>query len=354
MRQYAVALVVGMLGWCGSAVAQEPKAPDPKPTATGVPSHANKPLRVGMIGLDTSHCAAFTKILHDPANTGDLANIKVVAAFPGGSKDLPFSVERLPKYTEEMRGLGVEIVDSIPALLAKCDVVLLESVDGRPHLEQVRPVFAAGKPVFIDKPLAGSLVDSIAIAELGERSRTPWFSASSLRFGPGVAKAKGDPKLGDVVGCVTWSPCHLDPTHPDLYWYGIHGCELLYTYMGPGCKTVTRTQTEAAEVVTGVWTDGRSGTFRGLRKPGKEDYGAVVFGTKGILPAPGYEGYKPLVEQIATFFRTGKPPVQAGETIELMAFMEAADESKRQGGKPVDVREVLEKARAEAMKKVGG
>ncbi len=157
-----------------------------------------------------------------------------------------------------------------------------------------------------------------------------------------------------MAGCVAWSPAHLDPTHPDLYWYGIHGVELLYTYMGPGCQTVTRTQTQGTEVATGVWKDGRVGTFRGLRKPAKEDYGAVVFGTKGILPAPGYEGYKPLVEQIATFFRTGKPPVDEAETLELLAFMTAADESKRQGGKPVDVQEVLAKARAEAKKKIGG
>jgi predicted dehydrogenase len=249
--------------------------------------------------------------------------------------------------------MGVEIVDSIPALLTKVDAVLLESVDGRPHLEQARPVILAGKPLFIDKPLAGSLVDAVAIAELAKKHNVAWFSCSSLRFGPGVAKTKADPKLGDITGVSAWSPCSLEKTHPDLYWYGIHGVEMLYTYMGTGCEQVSRVQTEGTELVTGVWKDGRVGTFRGIRK-GKAEYGAMVFGTKGVVAAPGYEGYKPLVEQIATFVRTGKPPVSAEETIELMAFMEAADESKRQGGRPVKVAEVLEKARAEAAKKVGG
>src|SRR5205085_232995 len=118
---------------------------------------ASKPLRAGIIGCDTSHAIAFTKTFNDPAASGDVAGVKVVAAFPGGSDDIPSSHDRVGKFTSELKGMGVEIVDSIPALLEKVDVVLLESVDGRPHLEQVKPVFAAGKPVFIDKPLAGSL-----------------------------------------------------------------------------------------------------------------------------------------------------------------------------------------------------
>jgi hypothetical protein len=50
---------------------------------------------------------------------------------------------------------------------------------------------------------------------------------------------------------------------------------------------------------------------------------------------------------------TGKPPVCAEETIEIFAFLEAADESKRQGGAPVSLDEVLAKARAEAASKLG-
>lgn len=345
-RRLLLALTVGAA--CG-LVGTTARAAD----APAAPATDLKPVRLGIIGLDTSHVTAFTKLINDAKNTGDLANMKVVAAFAGGSPDIESSASRVEKYTSEVKAMGVEIVDSIPALLGKVDAVLLESVDGRPHLEQVRPVLAAGKPVFIDKPLAGSLVDAIQIADLAEKTKTPWFSSSSLRFGPGVEKAKKDPKLGEVTGAAAWSPCTLEKTHPDLYWYGIHGCETLYAYMGPGCETVTRVQTPGAELVTGVWKDGRVGTFRGIRQ-GKADYGATVFGTKGIVQGPGYEGYKPLVEAIATFVRTGKPPVAAAETIELMAFMEAADESKRQGGKPVKVADVLEKAKAAAKEKAGG
>ncbi|HWE03694.1 MAG TPA: Gfo/Idh/MocA family oxidoreductase [Tepidisphaeraceae bacterium] len=307
-------------------------------------------IRVGIIGLDTSHCIAFTKLFNDPKAAGNLAGIHVVAAFPGGSPDIESSRTRVEGYTKQARELGVEIIDSIPNLLNKVDAVLLESVDGRPHLDQVRPVFEAGKPVFIDKPLAGSLVDAIAIAELGAKYNVPWFSCSSLRFGPTIQKIIADPKVGAVLGATAWSPAALEPSHPDLYWYGIHGVELLYTAMGTGCESVTRTHTDDTDIVVGIWKGGRVGTFRGTRT-GAHDYGVVVFGAKSTAPAIKFEGYQPLAEQIAIFFKTRKAPVHVQETIELMAFMEAADESKRRNGAPVKLETVMASAQEAAAKK---
>jgi predicted dehydrogenase len=309
-------------------------------------------IRAGIIGLDTSHVVAFTKVLNDPKATGEVATVDVVAAFPGGSPDIPASRDRIAGYTKQVRGMGVEIVDSIDALLSKVDVVLLESVDGRPHLEQARPVFAAGKPMYIDKPLAGSLADAVAIFQLAERHKVPCFSSSSLRFSPGIIGMRNDPRVGEVLGCDAYGPCHLEPHHPDLFWYGVHGVETLYTIMGTGCESVTRVHADGVDFVTGVWKGGRVGTFRGIRA-GKADYGATVFGAKGVVSAGKYGGYEPLVREIARFFVTKQPPVAPAETIELFTFMEAADESKRQGGKPVMLRSVLEKAQQEATAKIG-
>jgi predicted dehydrogenase len=309
------------------------------------------PIRVGIIGLDTSHCVAFTKILHNPKAQGDLAGFRVVAAYPGGSPDIPASKDRIDGFTKDLRDKqGVEIVDSIDELLKKVDVVLIESVDGRPHLQQAIPVIRAGKKVFIDKPIAGSLADAILIFQLAAEHKVPLFSSSGLRFSPGIAGARKNPKVGKVLGCDAFGPCSLEPHHPDLFWYGVHGVEALYTIMGTGCKTVSRAHTKDTDLVTGVWADGRIGTFRGIRG-GKADYGATVFGSDGVAPAGGFGGYEPLVAAITHFFRTGEPPVRAEETIEMFAFMEAADESKRQGGAPVTIDAVMQKARAENAKR---
>ena len=320
------------------------EAPEPKAEP------ATKVIRAGIIGLDTSHVLAFTKLLNAENADADIANCRVVAAYPKGSPDIVSSTSRVPKYTEQIREMGVEIVDSIEAMLEKVDVVLLETNDGRPHFEQLIPVLKAGKPVFIDKPIAGSLTDAVAIFEAGKKYNVPLFSSSSLRFSEG-AQALRNGSAGDILGCDAYSPCSLEATHPDLFWYGIHGVETLFTVMGAGCKTVTRSSTPDLDVVVGTWDGGRIGTFRGIRK-GKGGYGGTAFGTKGIVPVGSYGGYRPLLVEIVKFFRTGKVPVAEQETLEIYAFMEAADESKRRKGVPVSLQEVLTKARKEAADKL--
>ncbi|QEG42810.1 Oxidoreductase family, NAD-binding Rossmann fold [Roseimaritima ulvae] len=302
-------------------------------------------LKIGIIGLDTSHAPAFTKAFNaDPADP-EMQNCRVVAAYPYGSQTIESSSSRIPKYTEELRGLGVDIVDSIDELLKRVDCVLLETNDGQLHRAQAQQVIDAGKPMFIDKPVAANLTDTLAIYKLAAEKQVPIFSSSSLRYTDGAqAIRRGD--YGDVLGCATYSPCKLEPSHTDLYWYGIHGVESLYTCMGPGCESVTRTSSEDFELVVGKWADGRIGTFRGIRK-GKSGYGGTAFTTEAVQAVGTYQGYRPLVVQIAKFFRSGKPPIDAEETIELYAFMQAADESKRQGGAPVRIADVLQQAQDE-------
>lgn len=304
-------------------------------------------LRVGIIGLDTSHAIAFTKELNSPQARPDVANCRVVAAYPKGSPDIESSTTRVPGYIEQIKALDVEIVDSIEELLKRVDCVLLETNDGRPHLEQALPVFQAGKPVFIDKPLAGSLADCIALFAAAKKYDCPMFCSSSLRYGAATQAARAG-KYGKVTHCETTSPASLEKTHPDLYWYGIHGCESLFTVLGPGCESVVRGQTDDGQIeVTGNWSGGRTGVFRESK-----GYGGKVVTAEGEQPVGQSEGYRPLIVEIVKFFRTKQVPIQPAETIELYAFMEAADESKRQGGAAVKLADVLAKARPLAEKRL--
>ncbi|MGN6135653.1 MAG: Gfo/Idh/MocA family oxidoreductase [Aureliella sp.] len=324
------------------AQAQEGKQPEAKPKA----------IRLGMIGLDTSHAPAFAKLFNDPKNASEYAGMRLVAAFPGGSPDIDASRTRVEGYTNDLKQLGVEIVGSVEELVGKVDAVLLESVDGRPHLAQALPVIRAGKPLFIDKPLAGSLADAITIDLLAKKYKARWFSSSSLRFSPSIYRWRTDEALkSSIRGAAAWSPCSLEKTHPDLFWYGVHGVEILYTAMGEGCQQVTRVSTPGTDMVVGVWKGGRVGSFRGLRD-GKGDYGLVVFGQKTVEMTGKYEGYKPLVDKIAEFFAGGEAPVSNQETIELFAFMQAAQVSKEKGGVPVAIADVMQQATAEAQQRV--
>lgn len=299
------------------------------------------PLRLGIIGTDTSHVPAFTQMLNDPSRPDHVPGARVVAAFKGGSPDVESSRTRVDRFAAEIKDKwNVELVNSIEELCQKVDAVLIESVDGRPHLEQIKPVLKAKKPVFIDKPFAGSLRDAKEIVRLAKEAGVPFFSSSSLRFVPDIQELKKSPQLGDLIGAVTYGPSPTEPHHPDLFWYGIHGVETLYTLMGPGCESVTRTHTNGAEVVTGRWKDGRIGTFRGIRD-GKQKYGAVAFGSKDVIAKEPKTGYRELVVEIVKFFQTGTPPIAPEETLEIMAFMEAADLSKQRNGAPVMLKELL-------------
>lgn len=309
---------------------------------------AQSEIRIGIIGLDTSHSTAFTQLI----NGGDEAwaeGYRVVAAYPYGSQVIPSAYKRIPEYTEKVKEYGVEIVDSIEELLEKVDCVLLETNDGNLHLEQAVAVFKSGKPCFIDKPLAATLPQAMAICELADRYGAKFFTSSTLRYTPRNQELRAGAE-GVIKGADCFSPHTQEPTHPEYGFYGIHGIETLYTVMGTGCKAVSRIATHKDHVVVGEWEDGRIGTFRAFLD-GTQLYGGTVYtdGNKA-LPAGGYIGYKDLLKEILQFFRTGEEPISREESLEIFAFMRAANLSGERGGARVTLEEAYRSAEKETKK----
>lgn len=289
-------------------------------------------LKLGIIGTDTSHTSAFTKLLNDHAAPDRIPGAQVVAAYKGGSRDIEESIQKADGYAEEVRQKWqVKIVPAILDLCPLVDGLLLESVDGRSHLAQFREAVKCGKPVFIDKPVASSLSDARAIAALAANASIPWFSASALRF-----SEIQDMKNENSTGVIVWAPGPTERHQQlDLSWYGIHGVEMLYTIMGPGCVAVSRMSSPNEDVITGRWADGRIGVVHLERPYGK--YGAVEFlkGDKIDSRPDVAVNYVPLVRQIVAFMQTRKPPVSNAETMEIFAFMNAAQQSVQQKSEAV-------------------
>lgn len=302
----------------------------------------NRGKRIGMIGLDTGHSEAFTRSLNDPQAGDKFLGYKVTAAYPKGTENILEWKNRIPEITKKVESHGVEIVDSMDKLLDQVDVVLITCIDGNRHLDQAMPAFEAGKPVFIDKPFAGTLADAYAIADAARKYNIPLFSSSSLRYIKGVEEIAAG-SIGSVIGAEAYSPAHLEAHHPDLFWYAVHGVETLFTVMGTGCVSVQRTFTEDTDLVVGVWDDKRIGTFRGIRK-GQGGYGVSVFGETGIAVLNEYGGYEPLLVKVCEFFESGQAPIPIEETLEIFAFMQAAEVSKEQGGISVDLAAVIQEA----------
>ena len=149
---------------------------------------------------NTSHVVEFTKLLNDPSVRGHVFGAVVGAAFKGGSPDIPLSRDRVEGFSEELtEQWHIRFVKQIHDLCPMVDGILLESVDGRAHLDQFRQAAVCGKPIYIEKPLASTLSDARKIARIAASHKVPWFSSSSLRFGPVQAL-----QLPDVVGVLVW------------------------------------------------------------------------------------------------------------------------------------------------------
>lgn len=323
-------------------------------------ANAAEPVRVGILGFDNYQSLAFTQVWHKPPEDNpDAGGLQVVAAWRGGSPDIEETQVDIKRWEPRLIEKGVSIEDSIDAVLAQCDAVIIMTIDGRAHLKVTEQALKARKPTYIGRPMAASLEDVIAIFDAAKKYDTPVFSCSQHRYSPGFIEMRNHPEVGDVLGCNVFGGCPTVVHHPDLFWHAVHSFDTLYTIMGPGAVSVTRARTDDAELITGVWNDGRIGSYRGIRR-GKPKYSATVFGDKGVAPAgiygysapvngvvpkTRYKGYENVATEIAKFFKSGKLPIQPEETIELFGFMEAAHESHRRGGVPVRIDEVIAKAR---------
>ncbi len=296
-------------------------------------------IRLGIVDFDTSHAVEFTKRLNhiDIAEDQWVDGAKVVAGVPGTSQISP---ERIPEYTKAIEGYGVKLYDDPAELFGKIDAVLIESVDGSVHLERARPFLERGMPTYVDKPFACSLADAKAMFDLAHRTHAPIMSSSSLRYAPEVVAAKeGKGPSGGIVGVTTYGPAPTHPRNPGLFHYGIHPVEMLYTLMGPGCQRLTCMSQPGADVVTGVWSDGRVATVRGIRA-GKADYGFTIFGEKAVT-TQGVSTryiYRELLKKIVQMLETKEPPIDPRETLEIVAFIEGARTSGDAGGQPFEIK----------------
>ncbi|HJF31292.1 MAG TPA: Gfo/Idh/MocA family oxidoreductase [Sporosarcina psychrophila] len=292
-------------------------------------------LKIGVIGLDTSHVVAFTKLLNDPSERYHVQGGKVVIAFPGGSPDFELSMSRIEGFTRELRdSFDVEIVDSIEEVAHESDAILLESVDGASHHEQLQKLVAFKKPIFIDKPFSLSSKVAIEMIQLAAGNQTPIMSTSALRYAESLSKVLRNTDKGRVIGADCFGPMELQGKQQGFFWYGIHMIEMLFTILGQGSKSVKAITDKDYDVITGVWEDGRIGTVRGNRK-GNTQFGALIHFEQAteyvdinLIQKPYYAS---LLEQIMGFFRDGISRVPLSETKEVIRFVEAANESSHSG-----------------------
>jgi len=294
-------------------------------------------LRIGMIGLDTSHVEVFARLLHDSGHPHHLTGARVVAGFPGGSPDFEKSASRVAGFTDTLaEKYGVRMCESPEEVAEASDAILLTTVDGRIHLDQFSRIARFGKPTFIDKPFTVSASDAEGIIRLAREHGTPVMSASALRYTEALTRALETAEEDPVEGAWFSGPMEIEPTQGVFFWYGVHLAEALFQCLGTGCREVSVTSSDTCDVAVGLWDDGRIGSIRGFRN-GQYFFRAVLHRASGDqwldLDAGERPKHVPLLASILEFFRTGVSPIPLANTLAAIRFLEAADQSRSTGRK---------------------
>jgi len=309
--------------------------------AKHIDSYANTmtPLRIGLIGLDTSHVSAFTRLLNDESDPHHNPRGRVTVAWPGGSPDFPLSIDRVDGFTRELRDeRGVEILDSPEAVARACDIVFITAVDGRTHLDLVRRIAPARRPIFVDKPFALELSAAREMLRVAAEHEVPLMSCSSLRYAEHLQQELHGGR-DDIFGVDVFGPMAEEPTQPGLFWYGCHSVEMMVCAMGPGCAEVRCVRNEENDALVATWRDGRVTTLRGARG-GHGKFGVVLHRKDRAVFLDPYAGppfYLSMLDAILGSLPEGRSAVPHEEMLEIVAIMEAANQSRDAGGIPVTV-----------------
>jgi len=294
--------------------------------------------RIGLIGLDMSHAVEFTKRLNDPRNPEHVPGARVIAGWPGGSKDFELSWSRVDRFTKEVReDYGVQIMDSPEAVAEAVDLIFITAADGRAHRPLFERVVKFKKPTFIEKPIAINIADAREIFRLADEAHVPVMSCSTIRYCDPLWRALADDSLGEILGCDVFGPMPEEATQPGLFWYGIHCLEVINVVMRRGCREVRSYRNDDYDLLTATWADGRVATFRGMRK-GAWKFGVTLHREKGFefIDLQHNSWFSQTIKLMLENLPYGKSPIDPTDTLELIRIIEAANTS-RPNGKVVEL-----------------
>lgn len=299
-------------------------------------------MKIGIIGFDTGHSYVLPKKIKEFCEKNPEYRDCITFEFGWpGAPETAIHKDMLEKFYQEVAEQGIKTEKNIDKLIKESDGFLLESVNGYTHCELAEKILPTKKPVFIDKPLANTIEDAARIVKLAEKYGTPCWSGSSLRFEPETLKVVNETagnREADLYGAADYFE-----NGRGFFYYGIHIAEMLLTIMGTGVEKVQTCWSENCEVITGFWKDGRTGILRGQRVPRPSERGGIVHGGDGKSCAFKATGdfYMALAEKLVKFFLKSEVPVKLNETLEIIAFLEAAVRSKEANGRIINLKDIL-------------
>lgn len=300
-------------------------------------SQSGSILRLGAIGIDSSHLPEFTRRIK-ALNESGMTRCRVIRLWTDGRHDLP--LEQVEKWKKSAIELGVEPSATLAELLDDVDGVLVLAVNGNRHLELALPALQRGLPTYIDKPLTCSLREAKQILATARARSARCYSASSLRFAAEVENLPRD-ELGKQIAVDAFGPGELNPSMEGLFFYGVHTIELVDAIWGAGVKRVSGITLADRDLLDLEYHDGRYARLR-MERRGCYEFGATVHGERKVHQfRVDFAGiYNRLVLGMVRFFEGAEPPAQLRDIVENVAVIEAGNLSMRREGQWVDIQPV--------------
>ncbi|MBA2247324.1 MAG: Gfo/Idh/MocA family oxidoreductase [Chloroflexia bacterium] len=278
-------------------------------------------IRIGLVGVNTSHADAFSRIFNGSADEAPRLESGKVVSIWGGDP------ERVATLAANH---WIETTVSDPAeMIGAVDAVLIvdDTGGGALHDELARPFLMAGLPVFVDKPMTTAYPDAVALFDLAEAHSAPLLSCSALRFAVEIEAAKnGLAAVGTLSSIVSVGP-------GDWFYYGVHAVELLGVVAGTGASWVHRHALPNKDITVIGYEDGPAAVVETLRDAAYvfhlTAFGADGFTSVHVQDAMGF--YTNTMRAFATMAETGVAPLHREQTLEVIAILEAGNRSAERG-----------------------
>lgn len=286
-------------------------------------------IRIGVVNIDVSHPKAFSEYLKKDNRA------RYVAVYNEGFRGNDEVEAFISKYELEKR------CESIDELADYVDVGFIQSCNWDNHLKQAMPFIERGKPVFIDKPIVGSLVDCKVVEDLTAKGAVI-LGSSSLRYAEEISSFLSQPEAerGKIVSI--YGSAGLDEFN-----YGIHTVEPIEELAGSeavSTRFVGRSQIAGSTCdtyfiqfkngITAVYN-----TFMGVWQP----HELVVITTKSTFNLSINTGkvYGALLDRICDYMESGKNSLAPiGRITEAIKIMLAGRLSREKGGVEVKLADI--------------
>lgn len=288
-------------------------------------------VNIGMIGTDSSHTVAFTRILNNQAHPFHVAGGKITRVVRYWSDDFALSCSREERFSTQLSNDFQLPFAELSQIGEHCDAFMLEAADGRKHLELFKQLIAWSKPIFIDKPLAIGYEAASEIIQLAKRHNIPIMSSSALRYSHVLQEQLSSIDKQQIKKVTVKCPLIIEPTQSRYYWYGIHGVEMLYSILGSGCTDIHAAITEYADILTGIWGDGTIGELICVHDTAQPFEVIVHTEEDEILISLSDEAhqipyYASMLEEVISFFTHKTSPIAYDEMLEVIWFIDKAEQ----------------------------